>query len=175
MTKPIPAKAEVALEYPDKLYIGAFERTSRFDAHLDETGISLTLERTGAADERKSVHMHFHFALFAVICAISLRRYRRCRRPTWSTAPNSETPLAPFVVRSGQKVRRPIRCGTPEVRLGLLAGEATRSIISPRQRCSKDRESKCNGEDRNGRCDRHSRAPWIQLTTCSLLLLDALT
>jgi hypothetical protein len=36
MTKPIPDKAEVALEYPDKLYIGTFERTARFDAHLDE-------------------------------------------------------------------------------------------------------------------------------------------
>ena len=48
MTKPIPDKAEVALEYPDKLYIGTFERTSRFDAHLDETGISLSLHRMGA-------------------------------------------------------------------------------------------------------------------------------
>jgi hypothetical protein len=54
MTKPIPDKAEVALEYPDKLYIGTFERTSRFDAHLDETGISLSLHRMGAADVRKS-------------------------------------------------------------------------------------------------------------------------
>jgi hypothetical protein len=49
MTKPIPDKAEVALEYPDKLYIGTFERTARFDAHLDETGISLSLYRTGEA------------------------------------------------------------------------------------------------------------------------------
>jgi hypothetical protein len=46
MTKPIPDKAEVALEYPDKLYIGTFERSSRFDAHLDKTGISLSLQRT---------------------------------------------------------------------------------------------------------------------------------
>jgi hypothetical protein len=67
MTKPIPDKAEVALEYPDKLYIGTFERTSRFDAHLDETGISLSLYRTGAADVRKSVRMHFHYGLFADI------------------------------------------------------------------------------------------------------------
>ena len=68
MTKPIPDKAEVAVEYPDKLYIGTFGRSARFGAHLEETGISLTLERTGAAeDERKSVHMHFHYALFAEI------------------------------------------------------------------------------------------------------------
>ena len=67
MTKPIPDKAEVALEYPDKLYIGTFERTSRFDTHLDETGISLSLHRTGAADIRKTVRMHFHYGLFADI------------------------------------------------------------------------------------------------------------
>jgi hypothetical protein len=67
MTKPIPDKAEVALELPDKLYIGTFERSARFDAHLDETGVSLTLHRTGDADVRKSVHMHFHYGLFADI------------------------------------------------------------------------------------------------------------
>jgi hypothetical protein len=68
MTKPMPDKAEVALEYPDKLYIGTFGRSARFDAHLDESGISLTLARTeGAEDERKSVHIHFHYALFAEI------------------------------------------------------------------------------------------------------------
>ena len=67
MTKPIPDKAEVALEYPDKLYIGTFERTARFDAHLDEAGISLALHRTGDADVRKTVRMHIHYGLFAEI------------------------------------------------------------------------------------------------------------
>jgi hypothetical protein len=67
MTKPIPDEAEVALEYPDKLYIGTFEHSSRFDAHLDETGISLSLYRTGAAEQRKSIRMHFHYGLFAEI------------------------------------------------------------------------------------------------------------
>ena len=67
MTKPIPDKAEVAVEYPDKLYIGTFGRTARFDAHLDEAGISLSLHRTGADETRKTVRMHFHYALFAEI------------------------------------------------------------------------------------------------------------
>jgi hypothetical protein len=67
MTKPIPDKAEVALEYPDKLYIGTFERTARFDAHLDKTGISLSLERTGGINVRKTIRMHFHYGLFAEI------------------------------------------------------------------------------------------------------------
>lgn len=67
MTKPIPDKAEIALEYPDKLYIGTFERSARFDAHLDGTGISLSLHRTGDADVRKTVRMHIHYGLFAEI------------------------------------------------------------------------------------------------------------
>ena len=67
MTKPIPDRAEVALEYPDKLYIGTFEHSSRFDAHLDEKGISLSLYRMGEVDQRKSIRMHFHYALFAEI------------------------------------------------------------------------------------------------------------
>jgi hypothetical protein len=67
MTKPIPDKAEVAIEFPDKLYIGTFERTSRFDAHLDENGIAVSLHHSGAAETRKSVDMHFHYLLFAEI------------------------------------------------------------------------------------------------------------
>lgn len=45
--KPIPDKAEVAIEYPNTHYIGTFERSSGFDAHLDEMGIALTLHRSG--------------------------------------------------------------------------------------------------------------------------------
>lgn len=67
MTKPITDRAEVAVEYPDKLYIGTFAHTARFDAHIDQTGISLTLELPGPAEQRKSVRMHFHHALFADI------------------------------------------------------------------------------------------------------------
>jgi hypothetical protein len=67
MTKPIPDKAEVVLEYPDKFYSGTFERSSRFDAHVDNTGISLLLDRPGDADSRRSIHMHIHYELFADI------------------------------------------------------------------------------------------------------------
>ena len=67
MTKPISDRAEIALEYPEKLYIGTFERSSRFEAHVDPSGISLTLEHPGTDDVRKSIHMHFNFGLFADI------------------------------------------------------------------------------------------------------------
>ncbi len=67
MMKPIVDKAEIALEYPDKFYVGTFERSSGFEAHLDETGIALTLYHRGTENERKSVHMHINYGLFADI------------------------------------------------------------------------------------------------------------
>jgi hypothetical protein len=67
MRQPIPDKAEVAVEYPDKFYIGTFERTARFDAHFEREAISLSLYSAGASDTRKTIHMHFHCALFAEI------------------------------------------------------------------------------------------------------------
>ena len=67
MSKPIADKAEITLEYPDKLYIGTFGSSSRFDAHIDADGIALILERSGTEDVRKSIHMHIHFGLFADI------------------------------------------------------------------------------------------------------------
>jgi hypothetical protein len=67
MTKAIPDRAEIALEYPDKFYVGTFEHSSRFEAHLDGSGFALVLERPGADDVRKSVHLHINFGLFAAI------------------------------------------------------------------------------------------------------------
>jgi hypothetical protein len=67
MSQPIPDKAEVALEYPDKFYVGTFEHASRFEAHLESTGLALTLERPGPEDVRKSIHMHLNYGLLAAI------------------------------------------------------------------------------------------------------------
>ena len=70
MTKPISDKAEVALEYPDKFYSGTFERSSRFEASLDATGVLLVLERLGSEDVRKSVHIHINYGLLRHIAGI---------------------------------------------------------------------------------------------------------
>ena len=86
MTKPIPDKAEVALEYPDKLYIGTFERTARFDAHLDDAGISLSLHRLGGADTRKSVRSISTMRCLRKFSRTLRRPLRRCRRPMRRTA-----------------------------------------------------------------------------------------
>jgi hypothetical protein len=69
MTKPIFDKAEIALEYPDKFYSGTFERSSRFEASFDARGVRLILERPGSPDERKSVHIHLNYGLFADVLA----------------------------------------------------------------------------------------------------------
>jgi hypothetical protein len=66
MTKPISDKAEVALKYPDKVYIGTFAHTARFDAP-STGGIALNLELPTPGEQRKSVHMHFHYGVFAEI------------------------------------------------------------------------------------------------------------
>lgn len=67
MSKPIPDKAEVALEYPDKFYVGTFEHSSRFEAHLEPSGLALTLERPGSEEVRKSIHLHLNYGLLAAI------------------------------------------------------------------------------------------------------------
>ena len=86
MTKPIPDKAEVALEYPDKLYIGTFERTARFNAHLDETGISLSLHRTGEANVRKSVPHALPLRSISRNLHDLAKTISSCRRPMRHTA-----------------------------------------------------------------------------------------
>jgi hypothetical protein len=65
MKKPIPDKAEVAIDFPDKYYMGTFERTARFEAKADPTGVALTLERSSAP--RRTVSLHLHYDLFAEI------------------------------------------------------------------------------------------------------------
>lgn len=63
--KIITDKAEVALEFPDKAYIGTFGQTAHFEAHTDATGVALKLERRD--DQKRRVDMHVHYGLFADI------------------------------------------------------------------------------------------------------------
>ena len=63
--KDISSRAEVALDYPDKTYIGIFERHSRYAVGLDEKGVIIKLEHPG--EERKVVDIHLAYALFGDI------------------------------------------------------------------------------------------------------------
>jgi hypothetical protein len=67
MNKPVPDKAEVTIEYPDKLYIGTFEHSSRFDAHFDEHGISRTAMRMPLDEPHRALLSQAAGALYAVL------------------------------------------------------------------------------------------------------------
>jgi len=101
--KPIPDKAEVALEYPDKLYIGTFERSSDFDAHIDEMGIALTLHHRGDESVRKSVRLHIHCALFAEMLADLARSVGKLDKAHRAILAQSATALATALRDPGEK------------------------------------------------------------------------
>jgi hypothetical protein len=86
MTKPITDKAEIALEYPDKLYVGTFERSSRFEALLDPTGIALILERPGSTNRSTCTSTS---GCSLTYCESWLQRLAAFRRMTSCIAINS--------------------------------------------------------------------------------------
>jgi hypothetical protein len=63
----ITDKAEVAIDFPDKVYMGSFGRDSSFDAHADAEGMTIRLVRTSG--EKREAEMHLHHFLFAGILA----------------------------------------------------------------------------------------------------------
>jgi hypothetical protein len=65
MMKVIADKAEVALDFPDKVYVGSFGRSAHFDAVADAVGVTLKLERRD--DQKRVVEVHLHHGLFADI------------------------------------------------------------------------------------------------------------
>jgi hypothetical protein len=64
---PITDKAEVAIDFPDKAYMGGFGRDSSFGAHADADGMTIRLVRTSG--EKREAEMHLHHFLFAGILA----------------------------------------------------------------------------------------------------------
>ncbi len=53
MSDPIPDKAQVSIDFPDKFYMGPFGRESRFDATANKEGVHINLDRQG--EERRHV------------------------------------------------------------------------------------------------------------------------
>ncbi|MGE5270279.1 MAG: hypothetical protein ACM3JG_11470 [Thiohalocapsa sp.] len=62
---PISDKAEVAIDFPDKFYIGGFGRDCSFAAHADAEGVMLRLVRDSG--EKRAAEIHLHHFLFAAI------------------------------------------------------------------------------------------------------------
>ncbi len=59
-THPIPDKAEVAIDFPDKVYIGSFSRGSKFEARAENDGLFIKLFRGGADSRAAEMHLHHH-------------------------------------------------------------------------------------------------------------------
>ena len=62
---PISDKAEVAIDFPDKAYMGGFGRECSFAAQADEDGMMIRLVRTSG--EKREAEIHLHHYLFAGI------------------------------------------------------------------------------------------------------------
>jgi hypothetical protein len=65
--KPITDKAEIAIDFPDKAYVGAFSRHSEFAVTADAEGILIKLVQPG--DDRRMAEIHLHYFLLADILA----------------------------------------------------------------------------------------------------------
>jgi hypothetical protein len=103
--KSIPDQVDLAFGYPDRFQMGAIEQPARFDAHLDQAGISLTLHRPGDSDRCRSVHLHLHYAL----CVDILRKL---------------ADLAPSLPRRDPVTRKAMREAAKELYLSLRDSEA---------------------------------------------------
>ncbi len=75
----ISDKAEVAIDFPDKFYIGGFGRDAEFDARVEDDGILVRLVRTG--DEKRQVEIHLHYFLFANILEEVARSIAAAQKP----------------------------------------------------------------------------------------------
>ena len=64
---PIADKAEIAVDFPDKLYMGQFGRHSSFEAVTETEGVLIRLRRQDG--ETRDVQIHLHYLLFADVLA----------------------------------------------------------------------------------------------------------
>jgi len=75
---PIADKAEVSVDFPDKVYIGNFSRHSQFDAYADADSVAIRLVRPG--EDRREAVVHLHYGLLADILS-ELARSLAARDP----------------------------------------------------------------------------------------------
>jgi hypothetical protein len=62
---PIADKAEIAVDFPDKFYMGEFGHQSSFAAGIEADGVLIRLSRQGG--DKRDAQIHLHYLLFADI------------------------------------------------------------------------------------------------------------
>lgn len=63
--KPVTDEAQVAIDFPDKVYMGSFSRTSRYEVKVENGGLFLKL--TKQSEPKRTVEMHLHHYLLVDI------------------------------------------------------------------------------------------------------------
>ena len=61
----VPDKAEVTIDFPDKLYMGSFGRDCGYEVKAEDDGILIRLVSPG--EQKRIVEIHLHHFLFANI------------------------------------------------------------------------------------------------------------
>jgi Ser/Thr protein kinase RdoA (MazF antagonist) len=56
--EPIPDKARISLDFPDKTYIGSFGRDAKFEVAIDADSFLLKFVRGG--EKRRTFELHVH-------------------------------------------------------------------------------------------------------------------
>ena len=59
-THPVHDKAEVSIDFPDKVYMGSFSRSSVFEARAENDGLFVKLTRPGEDTREVEIHLHHH-------------------------------------------------------------------------------------------------------------------
>ncbi len=65
LTHPIQDKAEIAIDFRDKAYMGSFSRGAKFEARAENDGLFIRLLRGG--EDSRVAEMHLHHYLLADI------------------------------------------------------------------------------------------------------------
>jgi hypothetical protein len=61
--RPITDRAEIAIDFPEKAYMGCFGHTAVFDARAQPDGVEIKLAHAGGP--KRTADLHLHWYLFA--------------------------------------------------------------------------------------------------------------
>ena len=59
-THPIYDKGQVAIDFPEKYYLGSFSRDAKFEARAENDGLLIKLIREGSEKRVAEIHLHHH-------------------------------------------------------------------------------------------------------------------
>jgi hypothetical protein len=65
--KPITDRAEVALDFPEKSFMGSYSKSSSYEVSADAEGVTLRLVRRSGTE--RTIELHLHYLLLADMLA----------------------------------------------------------------------------------------------------------